>query len=88
MREGAGLAVASGLPYAMALRAITSTAAQIIGLPPEAGTLATGAEADLVIWDGDPLEPSSAPALVMIDGAKVSPVTRQMLLKDRYAPRQ
>jgi imidazolonepropionase-like amidohydrolase len=88
MREGAGLAVASGLPYAMALRAITSTAAQIIGLPPEAGTLATGAEADLVIWDGDPLEPSSAPALVMIDGAKVSPVTRQTLLKDRYAPRQ
>ena len=86
MREGAGLAVASGLPYAVALQAITSNAAQIIGLPQSAGTLKAGSDADLVIWDGDPLEPSSAPALVMIDGEKVSPVTRQTLLRDRYAP--
>lgn len=88
MREGAGLAVASGLPYAVALGAITSTAAQVIGLPKGAGTLGPGAGADLVIWDGDPLEPSSAPTLVMIGGQKVSPITRQTLLKDRYAPRR
>ena len=86
MREGAGLAVASGLPYAMALRAITSTAAELIGLPAKTGTLTPGAEADLVLWDGDPLEPSSAPFLVIVDGEKVSPVTRQTLLRDRYAP--
>lgn len=86
MREGAGLAVASGLPYAAALRAITSGAAQIIGLPPGSGTLGPGAKADLVIWDGDPLEPSSGPALVMISGEKVSLVTRQTELRDRYAP--
>lgn len=86
MREGAGLAVAAGLPYASALRAITSSAARTIGLPAGAGTLAPGADADLVIWDGDPLEPSSAPALVMIGGQRVSPVTRQTLLRDRYAP--
>lgn len=86
MREGAGLAVASGLPYIAALKAITSGAAEIIGLPRGAGTLGAGAQADLVIWDGDPLEPSSGPALVMIDGQKVSPVTRQTQLRDRYAP--
>lgn len=86
MREGAGLAVASGLPYAVALRAITSTAARVAGLPKGAGTLAPGAEADLVVWDGDPLEPSSAPSLVMIGGEQVSKVTRQTLLRDRYAP--
>jgi len=88
MREGAGLAVANGLAYPVALSAITSGAAQIIGLPPGTGTLAPGATADLVIWDGDPLEPSSAPVLVMIGGADVSPVTRQTLLRDRYAPRR
>jgi len=86
MREGAGLAVASGLPYRAALAAITSGAAQILGLPAESGTLAPGAKADLVIWDGDPLEPSSAPVAVILDGEKVSPVTRQTLLRDRYAP--
>jgi imidazolonepropionase-like amidohydrolase len=86
MREGAGLAVAAGLPYEVALGAITSSAARVLGLAPTAGTLEPGAAADLVIWDGDPLEPSSAPVLVMIDGEKVSPVTRQTLLRDRYAP--
>ena len=86
MREGAGLAVASGLSYVAALRAITSGAAEVIGLPSNVGTLRPGAEADLVIWDGDPLEPSSGPAVVMIDGEKVSSVTRQTLLRDRYAP--
>jgi imidazolonepropionase-like amidohydrolase len=87
MREGAGLAVANGLPYRTALAAITSGAAQLLGLAASTATLAPGAEADLVIWDGDPLEPSSAPVMVMMDGARVSPVTRQTLLRDRYAPR-
>jgi imidazolonepropionase-like amidohydrolase len=86
MREGAGLAVAAGLPYRAALAAITSTAAKVLGLPPTAGTLGAGAAADLVVWDGEPLEPSSAPALVIIDGETVSPTTRQTLLRDRYAP--
>jgi imidazolonepropionase-like amidohydrolase len=86
MREGAGLAVASGLPYSVALAAITSDAAKVIGLPPGTATLAPGSAADLVVWDGDPLEPASAPVMVMIDGAPVSQVTRQTLLRDRYAP--
>jgi imidazolonepropionase-like amidohydrolase len=87
MREGAGLAVANGLPYASALAAISTGAAQILGLPATAARLSPGASADLVIWDGDPLEPSTAPELVMIGGDAVSPVTRQTLLRDRYAPR-
>lgn len=87
MREGAGLAVAAGLPYNVGLAAITSSAARVAGLPKGAGTLAPGGNADLVIWDGDPLEPASAPALVMIDGKRVSPTTRQTMLRDRYAPR-
>ena len=70
-----------------ALSQSQSGAAQLLGLPATTATLGPGAQADLVIWDGDPLEPSSAPVVVMIDGEKVSPVTRQTLLRDRYAPR-
>jgi imidazolonepropionase-like amidohydrolase len=88
MREGAGYAVAAGLPYAEALAAITVGAAKIMGLPPQTGTLAPGTAADLVMWDGDPLEPTSAPALVLLDGRETSLVTRQTLLRDRYGPRR
>jgi imidazolonepropionase-like amidohydrolase len=87
LREGAGNAVAAGLPYNEALAAITSGAARVMGLDAKVGTLAPGADADLVIWDGDPLEPSSAPLQLYAAGDEVSLVTRQTMLRDRYAPR-
>jgi imidazolonepropionase-like amidohydrolase len=92
LREGAGIAVANGLPYAQAIRAITQSAGRIWGYPAAAGepgiagTLAPGAAADLVIWDADPLEPSSAPAVVLFGGNEISLQTRQTLLRDRYRP--
>ena len=92
LREGAGIAVANGLPYAQAIRAITQSAGRIwgdpaaAGKPVIAGALVPGAAADLVIWDADPLEPSSAPAVVMFGGREISLQTRQTLLRDRYRP--
>lgn len=86
LREGAGIAVANGLPYAQALLAITAGAARIWGLPSGTATLAPGADADLVIWDGDPLEPASTPLAVFVGGQQASLVTRQTELRDRYAP--
>lgn len=86
LREGAGIAVANGLPYAQALRAITQNAARIWSDPVPAGTLAPGAAADLVVWDGDPLEPASAPVAVFLNGSEISLRTRQTLLRDRYRP--
>lgn len=86
LREGAGIAVANGLPYPQALRAITQNASLIWGDPKPSGTIAPGAPADLVIWDGDPLEPSTAPAAVFLDGREVSLTTHQTLLRDRYRP--
>ena len=86
LREGAGMAVANGLPYAEALRAITAAPARIWGAGPGVGTLAPGVGADLVLWDGDPLEPSSAPAALFLAGREVSLRTRQTELRDRYAP--
>ena len=86
LREGAGIAVANGLPYAQALRAITQNAGRIWSDPVPAGTLAPGAAADLVVWDGDPLEPASAPVAVFLNGSEISLHTRQTLLRDRYRP--
>ena len=85
LREGAGLAAANGLPRGEALRAITSGPAQVWTGTAGQG-LAVGAPGDLVVWDGDPLEPASAPRHVVIAGTDVSRVTRQTLLRDRYHP--
>ena len=86
LREGAGIAVANGLPYAQALRAITQNASQIWGDSKRSGIVAPGGPADLVIWDGDPLEPSAAPIAVFLNGSEVSLTTHQTLLRDRYRP--
>ena len=88
VREAAGLAVASGLPYAEALKALTVNPARIFGIADHYGSMAPGLDADLVIWNGDPLEPSSAPELVLVKGIEASQVTRQTLLRDRYAPKK
>jgi imidazolonepropionase-like amidohydrolase len=87
LREGAGIAVANGLPWAHALRALTSGAAETWGIAEHYGTLAPGQDADVVLWDGDPLEPTSAPALVLVQGQEVPLVTRQNKLEQRYSPR-
>ena len=87
-REGAGIAVANGMPWNDALRAITSGAAAMWGIEDDYGTLEPGKDADLVIWDGDPLEPTTNPVMVMVRGKEVSLESRQRLLEQRYAPSQ
>lgn len=85
-RTAAGIAVANGLPYASAIRALTLGPASIWGAP-EAGSIAPGKDADIIIWDGDPLEPSSAPAVTIVAGRPVSTLTREQQLARRYSPR-
>ncbi|MGN6595176.1 amidohydrolase family protein [Sphingopyxis terrae] len=82
LREGAGLAVASGMPYADALRAVTVNPLGIFG--DGGGTLTPGAAADLVIWDGDPFEPSTNSVAVIIEGREQSIANRQTALVARY----
>ncbi|HBB55586.1 MAG TPA: amidohydrolase [Hyphomonadaceae bacterium] len=81
----AGNAVANGLSWGEAFAAITSSPAAIFGLPNH-GQLAPGKAADVVIWDGDPLEVMTAPIAVYIDGKPTSMTTRQTKLRDRYHP--
>ena len=63
---------------------ITSRPAQAVGMGGEIGSLAPGRRADVVIWDGDPLELSSAVEAVWIDGVRQSLENRQTRLRDRY----
>jgi imidazolonepropionase-like amidohydrolase len=86
-RQAAGMAVAEGMPYVEALRAITRNPAAIWGQEDRYGTLAAGRDADLVVWDGDPLEPSTGAVQVFVQGRSVSLATRQDALTDRYRGR-
>jgi imidazolonepropionase-like amidohydrolase len=79
---------ASGLSWGQAFAAISSVPAEISGMGPAtgnaAGVLKQGAHGDLVIWDGDPLELSSAAAQVFIDGVEQPLDSHQTRLRDRY----
>lgn len=75
---------AAGLDWASAFAAITSKPAEALGMGGEIGSLRPGRRGDVVIWSGDPLELSSAPERLWIDGIEQSLVTRQTRLRDRY----
>ncbi|KAF7342244.1 Composite domain of metallo-dependent hydrolase [Mycena venus] len=57
-----------GLNPALALASVTSTAANALGVGWRIGKLATGFDADLVIWDSHPLALGATPVQVYIDG--------------------
>jgi imidazolonepropionase-like amidohydrolase len=84
IRQHAGNAVAYGLPWDEALRAVTQTPAEVFGIGETVGTLATGKEADLVIWSGDPFEFSTNAEHVFVHGIEVNAPSRQDQLIDRY----
>ncbi|MFN3911281.1 amidohydrolase family protein [Hyphomonas sp.] len=79
----AGNAVANGMTFDDAMRALTTAPAEIFGMT-GLGVLAPGARADVVAWDGDPLEVVSAPVSVFIDGEAQPMESRQTKLRDRY----
>ncbi len=82
--QSAGNAVADGLDWDAALRAITLTPAEIYGVADTVGSIETGKAADLVIWPADPLELTSYADQVFINGVAIPMQSRQTLLRDRY----
>jgi imidazolonepropionase-like amidohydrolase len=76
---------ATGLTWDEAFAAISSVPADIMGVGDRFGSLKAGKAADVVIWDGDPLELSSAATTVFIDGVEQPLTNRQNRLRDRYA---
>ena len=81
--QSAGNAVAIGLDYGTAMKAITSNPADIFGLV-GVGSIAPGFDADLVVWDGDPLELMSNVENVLIDGVDQDLSNRYEELTERY----
>jgi len=84
--QSAGNAVADGMTWDAALRAITLTPAEIYGVADRIGSIEIGKYADIVIWPADPLELTSFPEQVLINGENIPMISRQTLLRDRYLP--
>ena len=68
----AAIAEAEGLSYRHALEAITIVPARLFGLDDRIGSLKPGKQADILLFDVDPLGVCARPNLVLIDGRKVS----------------
>lgn len=83
IRQGAGVAVANGMSYETAIKGLSSTPAKVFGLE-KRGEIKSGNFADIIIWDADPLEPSSMPEYVFINGKSIDLTTRSARLRDRY----
>jgi len=83
VRQSAGNAVAYGMPAEAAIEAMTINTAEVFSLY-NYGQIKPGMDADLVIWDGDPLEITSNPDAVFIQGEKQPMVSRATRLRDRY----
>ncbi len=84
IRYEAGNAVAYGMEWSAALRAITLAPAEIFGVADRVGSLQAGKFADVVVWSGDPFEFASQPERVFVRGVQVTTPTRQDLLEQRY----
>ncbi|MEY4672680.1 MAG: hypothetical protein RL148_464 [Planctomycetota bacterium] len=72
----AGAAAAYGLAPERALAAVTIEAARLVGVADRVGSLEVGKDADLALFDGDPLEYTTHCTGVVIDGAVVSRTVR------------
>jgi imidazolonepropionase-like amidohydrolase len=84
----AATAVAFGLPYEEALKAVTINPAQIWGHAAELGSVEKGKVADLMVTDGDPLEIQTQVKHLFIKGKEVPLVNKQTRLNDKYMSRQ
>ena len=80
----AGFAVAFGLPYDEAMKALTLYPAQIWGVDDKLGSLDVGKMANVVVANGDPLDVTTDVKHVFIEGREIPMVNRQTELRDRY----
>lgn len=87
LRFTLGNAVRAGLPWALALKAATLVPAEIFGLEKAYGSIEPGKAANVVVWTGDPFEPSSWAETVIIRGEIEPTESRQTRLSARYIRR-
>lgn len=80
----AATAVAYGLPADEALKSITVTPAQILGVETRVGTLEPGKDATLFVADGDPLETPTHVEAAFVQGRPVELNDRHKRLWKKY----
>ncbi|MDW8131392.1 MAG: amidohydrolase family protein [Bryobacterales bacterium] len=83
----AAMAVAFGLPYEEALKALTIYPAEIWGVADKLGSIEKGKWADLIVTDGDPLETRTQVKQVFIRGREADLSTRHLRLYEKYSRR-
>jgi imidazolonepropionase-like amidohydrolase len=71
LADQAALAQRGGLPFEAALAAVTLVPARLVGAQDRVGSLEVGKDADLVLWSGKPLQPTSRVVGVLLDGRLV-----------------
>lgn len=76
LAQHSGAVIVEGLSWEKAFAAISSAPAAWFGVEEET----------VVVWDGDPLDVTSAPLAMSIDGKAQSMTSRQKALRDRYNP--
>jgi imidazolonepropionase-like amidohydrolase len=85
--QNAANAVAYGLPYDQALRAVTINPAQIFGLGNQIGTLELGKIANIIVTNGDPLELTTDVKYLFIRGQLTSTENKHHRLYEKYLNR-
>lgn len=83
----AARAAAHGLPRDVALRSITLSAAELLGVGAELGSIEAGKRATLIVTDGDPLEIPTQVHLAFIDGARIDLRSRHTQLYEKFNER-
>ncbi len=84
----AGMAAAYGLPKDEALKSVTLYPAQVLGVADRMGSIEQGKIANLVIADGDLLEPRTNIKYLFIGGRQVPLVSRHTMLNDQFKDRK
>lgn len=84
IKHEAGNAVAYGMSWDEALRAVTLTPAEVFGVADRVGSLQPGRDGNVVIWSGDPFEFSTRAEHVFVRGREYTQMDRQELLTERY----
>jgi len=84
LRQQAGNAVAYGMTWEQALRAVTLSPAETFGVADRYGSLEAGKVANVVVWTGDPFEFSTGVEHVFIRGKEIPLRSRQTELMERY----
>ena len=85
--QNAANAVAYGLPYEEALKAVTLYPAHIFGLDEQIGTLEQGKLANVMVTNGDPLELTTDVKYLFVRGNLTSLDNRHLRLYEKYAKR-